>query len=209
MSVPSGAVYASGRPTVADRRVLSAPVCLRASDRHHRAVTMLRGHRTVVAQPDRRAGPGRAQTHVVRAQTRRLVRSQAWKLFNFGGSTTASPTETPDGASVDLLALGSDQDGAVEAACAVFERVDDVVMGGVSSSVIQPDLAGRDCLVWSGKCRVEGGGFTGARTVALKAPLDLSAFDGISLTCGEARGGRDGCLSMNIEPPGDRSGLCP
>lgn len=88
------------------------------------------------------------------------------------------------GTSFDLLSLDSGADGATRAAADAFERVDDVVMGGVSSSVIAPDLAGRDCLVWAGKCRVEGGGFTGCRSVALKNPLDLSAYDGIALTCG-------------------------
>ena len=88
------------------------------------------------------------------------------------------------GTSFDLLALDSGADGATRAAADAFERVDDVVMGGVSSSVIAPDLAGRDCLVWAGKCRVEGGGFTGCRSVALKNPMDLSAYDGIALTCG-------------------------
>merc|ERR1719163_525221 len=72
---------------------------------------------------------------------------------------------------------------AVERASGVFERVDDVVMGGVSSSTIRPDLAGRRCLVWSGKCRVEGGGFTGARSVALRRPLDLSPYDGLMIAC--------------------------
>ena len=57
-------------------------------------------------------------------------------------------------------------------------------MGGVSSSTIAPDPAGRECLVWAGKCRAEGGGFAGARSVALQTPLDLSAFDGLALTCG-------------------------
>ena len=88
------------------------------------------------------------------------------------------------GTSFDLLSLDSGADGATRAAADAFERVDDVVMGGVSSSVIAPDLAGRDCLVWAGKCRVEGGGFTGCRSVALKSPLDLSAYDGVALTCG-------------------------
>ena len=74
-------------------------------------------------------------------------------------------------------------DAAPEATAALWERIDDVVMGGVSSSAIGPDLAGRTCLVWAGKCRTQGGGFTGCRSVALKTPLDLTAFDGISIVC--------------------------
>ena len=87
------------------------------------------------------------------------------------------------GTSFDLLSLDSGADGATRAAADAFERVDDVVMGGVSSSVIAPDLAGRDCLVWAGKCRVEGGGSPGAGPSRSKS-LDLSAYDGVALTCG-------------------------
>ena len=57
-------------------------------------------------------------------------------------------------------------------------------MGGVSSSSIAPDPSGRKCLVWAGKCRSQGGGFTGARSVALKTPLDLSAYDGVAIRAG-------------------------
>jgi hypothetical protein len=70
---------------------------------------------------------------------------------------------TEAGVSYDLLALDSGDEGAVQAAADVFERVDDVVMGGVSSSVIGPAVDGRDCLVWAGKCRAEGGGFAVGR----------------------------------------------
>ena len=87
------------------------------------------------------------------------VRGPSVNFFNFFGSK--KDDVEPEGVSYDLLDLNSGAEGSVQAAADVFERVDDVVMGGVSSSVIGPDLAGRDCLVWAGKCRVEGGGFTG------------------------------------------------
>jgi hypothetical protein len=105
-------------------------------------------------------------------------------LGSLASSSAPAATDASSGASVDLLGLRGGGADAAAAAAAVFERVDDVVMGGVSSSTIAPDPAGRECLVWAGKCRAEGGGFAGARSVALQTPLDLSAFDGLALTCG-------------------------
>ena len=105
-------------------------------------------------------------------------------LGSLASSSAPAATDASSGASVDLLGLRGGGADATAAAAAVFERVDDVVMGGVSSSTIAPDPAGRECLVWAGKCRAEGGGFAGARSVALRTPLDLSAFDGLALTCG-------------------------
>ena len=105
-------------------------------------------------------------------------------LGSLASSSAPAATDASSGASVDLLGLRGGGADAAAAAAAVFERVDDVVMGGVSSSTIAPDPAGRECLVWAGKCRAEGGGFAGARSVALRTPLDLSAFDGLALTCG-------------------------
>lgn len=67
-----------------------------------------------------------------------------------------------------------------ERAAAAFERVDDVVMGGVSSSRIKAS-AQEARLVWTGQVRVDGGGFAGVRTRRLAAPLDLAAFDGLEL----------------------------
>lgn len=125
------------------------------------------------------------------AQSSRIVRARFFGPFKRKDATTAvepAPTPTPEpedtSASFDLLDLRSGAADAVAVAAQAWERVDDVVMGGVSSSAIGPDLAGRTCLVWAGKCRTQGGGFTGCRSVALKTPLDLTAFDGISIVCG-------------------------
>ncbi|KAF8071307.1 IP5P13 [Scenedesmus sp. PABB004] len=61
---------------------------------------------------------------------------------------------------------------------AAWERLDDVIMGGSSSSGLAPaeDFEGA---VWRGDLIVEGGGFCGARTKGLG--LDLSAYDGLQL----------------------------
>jgi len=105
-------------------------------------------------------------------------------LGSLSSSSAPAAADAASGASFDLLGLRGGGADAAAAAAAVFERVDDVVMGGISSSTIAPDPAGRECLVWAGKCRAEGGGFAGARSVSLQTPLDLSSFDGLALTCG-------------------------
>jgi hypothetical protein len=86
-----------------------------------------------------------------------------------------------DGLVSPLIDLSDSSDNLLRReASASFERVDDVVMGGVSSSQMVPATQ-RPCLVWSGKCRVAGGGFTGARTRPFSAPLDLSQYEGLCL----------------------------
>ncbi|CAD7695637.1 unnamed protein product [Ostreobium quekettii] len=62
----------------------------------------------------------------------------------------------------------------------MWERLDDVIMGGKSSSSIK--LAGDGSgAVWSGDLVVEGGGFCGCR-ISLPKSLDLSMFDGVEFT---------------------------
>uniref|UniRef100_A0A7S0RVS8 NAD(P)-binding domain-containing protein n=1 Tax=Chlamydomonas leiostraca TaxID=1034604 RepID=A0A7S0RVS8_9CHLO len=65
---------------------------------------------------------------------------------------------------------------------AVWERMDDVIMGGNSSSVIElaPEL-GAGITRWRGELIVEGGGFCGARTKAMADGADLSGYDGVAL----------------------------
>ena len=52
-------------------------------------------------------------------------------------------------------------DAEPEATAALWERIDDVVMGGVSSSKIVVGDAGAE---WRGIVRTDGGGFCGTRT---------------------------------------------
>eukprot|EP00878_Enallax_costatus_P001050 GHUV01001185.1.p1 GENE.GHUV01001185.1~~GHUV01001185.1.p1 ORF type:complete len:643 (+),score=165.16 GHUV01001185.1:143-2071(+) len=61
---------------------------------------------------------------------------------------------------------------------AIWERLDDVIMGGSSSSGLAAAEDGSGA-VWSGDLIVEGGGFCGARTRTLN--LNLSAYDGLQL----------------------------
>uniref|UniRef100_A0A383VGR7 NADH:ubiquinone oxidoreductase intermediate-associated protein 30 domain-containing protein n=1 Tax=Tetradesmus obliquus TaxID=3088 RepID=A0A383VGR7_TETOB len=61
---------------------------------------------------------------------------------------------------------------------AAWERLDDVIMGGNSSSALEAAADGSGA-VWKGDLVVEGGGFCGARTKALD--MDLSGYDGLQL----------------------------
>jgi hypothetical protein len=59
-----------------------------------------------------------------------------------------------------------------------WQRLDDVIMGGNSSSGLELSSDGTGA-VWKGQLIVEGGGFCGARTYP--AQMDLSKYDGVSL----------------------------
>ena len=63
-----------------------------------------------------------------------------------------------------------------------FERIDDVIMGGVSSSRFEPSAASAsDHWTFSGILRNDGGGFCGWRTKAFETPLDANGFEGVYL----------------------------
>mmetsp|Transcript_103693 Transcript_103693/g.278622 ORF Transcript_103693/g.278622 Transcript_103693/m.278622 type:complete len:423 (-) Transcript_103693:106-1374(-) len=73
-----------------------------------------------------------------------------------------------------------------EGAVAKFERIDDVIMGGMSKSalVVSGASDGAAALAsWRGLVRTEGGGFCGQRTRPFDKPLDLSGFDGLYISC--------------------------
>lgn len=61
-----------------------------------------------------------------------------------------------------------------------FERIDDVIMGGISTS----KLVDQDGFTsWRGLVRTDGGGFCGQRTRPFTQTLDLSGADGLYITC--------------------------
>ncbi|CAL5221994.1 g4282 [Coccomyxa viridis] len=70
-----------------------------------------------------------------------------------------------------VVSMGSEQD------IGRWERLDDVIMGGQSSSTLRATEDG--AALFSGDLVIEGGGFCGARTKGMD--LDLSAYDGIAL----------------------------
>jgi Complex I intermediate-associated protein 30 (CIA30) len=62
-----------------------------------------------------------------------------------------------------------------------FERIDDVIMGGISSSTLRQ--MEEPFARWSGVCREDGGGFCGVRTLPFKDPIDGDEYEGIFLEC--------------------------
>jgi len=70
---------------------------------------------------------------------------------------------------------------ARDAALAKFERIDDVIMGGVSKSKLVAGTSG--VASWWGLVRTAGGGFCGQRTRTFQQPLNLSGYDGLVITC--------------------------
>ena len=76
-------------------------------------------------------------------------------------AVSVEPAAVERSDTVPLLDLSSIEQR--EHAAAAFERVDDVVMGGVSSSRLCASPVS-DALVWSGRVRVDGGGFAGVRS---------------------------------------------
>jgi hypothetical protein len=67
---------------------------------------------------------------------------------------------------------------ALQTSISQWERIDDVIMGGISSSrlVAAPDSS---CAYFEGKLREMGGGFVGQRVRLLAEPLDLSNESGL------------------------------
>jgi hypothetical protein len=64
-----------------------------------------------------------------------------------------------------------------------FERIDDAIMGGISTSALR-DVPGEPYASWSGVCRIDGGGFCGMRTLAFEEPLQVGKnADGFYVDC--------------------------
>lgn len=63
-----------------------------------------------------------------------------------------------------------------------FERIDDAIMGGISTSALR-EVPGKPYASWSGVCRLDGGGFCGMRTLAFEEPLQVGDAAGFFLDC--------------------------
>ena len=96
------------------------------------------------------------------------------------GSALMVEQSVPSAVSTPLFSFEGDR-ASREAALSAFERIDDVIMGGVSSSrlVLAEDEAGG--AIFEGRIREQGGGFCGQRLRLLAEPLDLSSSDGVYL----------------------------
>ena len=69
-----------------------------------------------------------------------------------------------------------------DTAAGSFSRIDDVIMGGVSSSTFVNEPNSRYAK-WFGVCRTDGGGFCGVRTLPFEEALPVQDADGIYLRC--------------------------
>lgn len=68
-----------------------------------------------------------------------------------------------------------------------IERLDDVIMGGVSTSQVMADagtgIEGGGFAKWFGVCRTDGGGFCGFRTLPFREPLEVPNAEGLYMVC--------------------------
>eukprot|EP00929_Paragymnodinium_shiwhaense_P106686 TRINITY_DN72290_c0_g1_i1.p1 TRINITY_DN72290_c0_g1~~TRINITY_DN72290_c0_g1_i1.p1 ORF type:complete len:385 (+),score=74.21 TRINITY_DN72290_c0_g1_i1:120-1274(+) len=101
----------------------------------------------------------------------RLLRpSKAWQA-----AAGADVGPTGNSLTMPLYSFGLGSNGS-----SMFERIDDVVMGGISNS----KLVDRPGYVsWTGLVRTAGGGFCGQRTRAFDKPVNLSGATGLYIRC--------------------------
>ena len=71
---------------------------------------------------------------------------------------------------------------ARDASLEEWERIDDVIMGGISSSRLVAAPGNAD-IFFEGILREQGGGFCGQRMKLLRTPLDLSSTGGLYIRC--------------------------
>ena len=95
-------------------------------------------------------------------------------------AVTPVPRTPPPSSALSPL-YNFESDTASEALTA-WERIDDVIMGGVSSSRLTLSPEG-GCALFEGRLRSEGGGFCGQRMRLLAEPIDLSGADGVFIDC--------------------------
>jgi hypothetical protein len=92
-----------------------------------------------------------------------------------------SVVATMDGFSFSpMFDFGSTNETVAQKSIQAFDRIDDVIMGGISSSTLQarPDLLSAS---WSGVVRIDGGGFCGFRTLPFVEPYNVTGQDGLYL----------------------------
>lgn len=61
-----------------------------------------------------------------------------------------------------------------------IDRLDDAIMGGISTSSVQP---AEGFARWVGVCRTDGGGFCGFRSNPFETPLQVGNADGFYINC--------------------------
>ena len=81
-----------------------------------------------------------------------------------------------------MFDFGSFNDTVATRSIEAFDRIDDVIMGGISSSTLQlVRRADLKAASWSGVVRIDGGGFCGFRTLPFLTPYNVTGQDGLYL----------------------------
>lgn len=106
-------------------------------------------------------------------------------------------------AAVRLLPVFTFSGESLQPSLAQWTRIDDVIMGGISSSRLVGAPDGSSAL-FEGKLRERGGGFCGQRMQLLSEPLDLSASDGMYLDLEADAGALSRVFKMAIRTRQDR-----
>mmetsp|Transcript_14654 Transcript_14654/g.20917 ORF Transcript_14654/g.20917 Transcript_14654/m.20917 type:complete len:422 (+) Transcript_14654:165-1430(+) len=93
-------------------------------------------------------------------------------------------TETDFTAVFDFVSSENSKSKSIES----FERIDDAIMGGISTSAVRDPGSNNLYASWSGVCRTDGGGFCGMRTLPFQTPLEVpsvgdSSNSGIFVDC--------------------------
>ena len=73
-------------------------------------------------------------------------------------------------------------DFGIESTIESFDRIDDAIMGGISTSALR-NAPGKPYAIWSGICREDGGGFCGTRTLPFRQPLQVGDAEGLYMDC--------------------------
>jgi len=105
--------------------------------------------------------------------------------FKLASTSSATAELTSDSSTSFATAFDFDTtttSTAEKIAADSFERIDDAIMGGISTSSLR-DVPGKTYASWSGVCRIDGGGFCGTRTLPFREPLDVGESDGIFVDC--------------------------
>ena len=119
----------------------------------------------------------------------RLPPSAAFALLHASSNPTLPQRSTTTRLSAAATSPLFDFSGAdAQASLDAWERIDDVIMGGVSSSRLVLDSGKAS---FEGRIRSEGGGFCGTRMRLLKEPIDLSSSEGMYVEAELPKGGID------------------
>ena len=94
------------------------------------------------------------------------------------GAADMTPTTTSSSTTTIATVFDFTKSPVRALALPCFERIDDAIMGGVSSSRLRDGVVGSSLdndkegyATWSGTCRTTGGGFCGVRTKPLAEPV--------------------------------------